>query len=133
MVESMGLAGDVTFTGYVPDEELPALYAAADALLMPSLYEGFGFPLLEAMACGTPVVCSRASSLPELAGDAALLVDPDDSEAFAAAITRLIQEPQLASTLRQRGLLHARQFTWEAAARQTSQLYHHVVLGSRSG
>src|SRR5690606_7691803 len=75
-VERLGVAGDVTFTGYVPDEDLPGLYSGATALLMPSYYEGFGFPLLEAMACGTPVVCSRASSLPELAGDAALLIDP---------------------------------------------------------
>jgi glycosyltransferase involved in cell wall biosynthesis len=126
-VESMGLTNDVLFTGYVPGEDLPGLYSAADALLLPSQYEGFGLPLLEAMACGTPVVCSSASSLPELAGDAALLIDPGDADGLAAAIRQLIDQPDLASTLRQRGLAQARKFTWEATARQTAQLYQDVA------
>jgi glycosyltransferase involved in cell wall biosynthesis len=130
-VESMGLTNDVLFTGYVPAEDLPGLYSAADALLLPSQYEGFGLPLLEAMACGTPVVCSRASSLPELAGDAALLIEPDDAEGLTAAIRQLIDQPDLASTLRQRGLAQARKFTWEATARQTAQLYQDVAQANR--
>jgi glycosyltransferase involved in cell wall biosynthesis len=126
-VDSMGLTNDVLFTGYVPAADLPGLYSGADALLLPSQYEGFGLPLLEAMACGAPVVSSRASSLPELAGDAALLIDPDDADSFTAAIRQLIDQPDLTATLRQRGLVQARHFTWQAAARQTAELYHHVA------
>jgi glycosyltransferase involved in cell wall biosynthesis len=126
-VVEMGLKDDVIFTGYVPAADLPGLYSGAEALLLPSQYEGFGLPLLEAMACGTPVVCSHASSLPELAGDAALLIDPTDANAFAAAIRQLIDQTELAQTLRQRGLVQARKFTWEATARQTAELYHKVA------
>ncbi|MCC6458487.1 MAG: glycosyltransferase family 4 protein [Caldilineaceae bacterium] len=122
-VTAMGLTNDVIFTGYVPGEDLPALYSGADCVLLPSQYEGFGLPLLEAMACGAPVVASSASSLPELAGDAALLIHPDDGAALAAAIRQILDQPEFASTLRARGLAQARRFTWEAAARQTAQLY----------
>jgi glycosyltransferase involved in cell wall biosynthesis len=122
-VIAMGLVNDVTYTGYVPGEDLPALYSAATCLLFPSQYEGFGLPVLEAMACGTPVVSSNASSLPELAGDATLLIDPDDARALAAAARQLIDKPELAATLCARGLAQARRFTWEAAARQTAELY----------
>ena len=127
LVESMGLTNDLLFAGYVPAADLPGLYSGADALLLPSQYEGFGLPLLEAMACGAPVVSSNASSLPELAGDAALLIDPDDAEGFTAAIRQLIDQPNLASILRQRGLLQARKFTWQAAARQTAELYTKIA------
>jgi alpha-1,3-rhamnosyl/mannosyltransferase len=123
-----GDSNDVIFTGYVPSEDLPVLYSAATALLLPSHYEGFGLPLLEAMACGTPVVCSRASSLPELAADAALLIDPNDVDSLTAAVRQIIDQPDLAATLRQRGLLQAGKFTWEAAALQTAQLYHEIAL-----
>jgi glycosyltransferase involved in cell wall biosynthesis len=92
-VERMGLQGQVKFTGYVPDEDLPALYNGADLFCFPSLYEGFGLPVLEAMACGTPVVTSNTSSLPEVAGEAALLVDPYDVEAIAAAMRRVLEDP----------------------------------------
>src|SRR5690606_29685970 len=112
-VTALGLESDVTFTGYVPGKDLPALYSAAEALLLPSQYEGFGLPLLEAMACGAPVVSSNASSLPELAGDAALLIDPADAGALAAATRQIIDQPELAATLRRRGIAQARQFTWE--------------------
>jgi glycosyltransferase involved in cell wall biosynthesis len=127
LVEQMGLTNDVTFAGYVPAEDLPTLYSAATALLMPSQYEGFGLPLLEAMACGAPVISSRASSLPELAGDAALLIDPDDASELTSAIRQLIDQPQLAATLCQRGLSQASKFTWEASARQTADLYQEVA------
>ena len=81
-LRELGLEDRLLFTGYVPDEDLPAIYSAADLFVFPSLYEGFGLPVLEAMACGTPVVCSNASNLPEMAGDAALLVDPTDVRAL---------------------------------------------------
>jgi len=126
-VVSMGLVDDVSFIGYVPEADLPALYAGADAFLFPSEYEGFGLPLLEAMACGVPVVCSRTSSLPELAGEAALLIDPHDAGALTAAIRQIIDHPELASTLRQRGLLQVRHFTWESTAHHTAQIYQDIV------
>jgi glycosyltransferase involved in cell wall biosynthesis len=126
-VEALDLAGDVVFPGYVPSADLPRLYAAADCLLMPSLYEGFGFPVLEAMACGTPVVCARASSLPEVAGDAALLAPIHDEEAFTAAIALVLTQPALASALRARGLARADAFTWERCARQTVDVYRTVA------
>ncbi len=126
-VEALGLRDDVIFAGYVPDADLPGLYSAADILLMPSQYEGFGFPLLEAMACGTPVICSRASSLPELAGDAARLVDIDDAEELCAAIRQLLDQPDVRAEMRMRGLARARRFTWEAAACQTASVYRQVV------
>ena len=127
LVEELGLAGDVTFAGRVPDDDLPALYAGADALLLPSLYEGFGFPVLEAMACGTPVVCADSSSLPEVAGDAALLVPATDDEALAAAVARILTEPGLADELRRRGAAQAARFRWEKCAAETVALYREVA------
>ncbi len=127
LVAELGLTDDVTFAGRVPDDDLPALYAGADALLLPSLYEGFGFPVLEAMACGTPVVCSHSSSLPEVAGDAALLVPPTDDEALAAALERILTEPGLADELRQRGTAQAARFRWEMCAAETVELYREVA------
>ncbi|MEZ4865350.1 MAG: glycosyltransferase family 1 protein [Caldilineaceae bacterium] len=125
-VAALGLSGDVHFTGYAPGDLLPALYSGATAVLQPSLYEGFGFPVLEAMACGAPVICSNVSSLPEAAGDAALQVAPLDDAALAAAILRLVQEPALAATLRLRGQRHAQSFRWENCATQTVELYQVV-------
>lgn len=131
--EGLGdLRRDIMFTGFVDDADLPALYAAADVFAFTSLYEGFGIPVVEAMACGTPVVCSPNSSLPEAAGDAALLVDPTDENGLASALRRLIEDHELRSVLRARGLAQARRFTWEAAARvllsayeQTHRQVHH--------
>ena len=127
LVAELALEDDVTFTGYVPAADLPGLYSAADALLLPSLYEGFGLPILEAMACGTPVICSRASSLPEMAGDAALYVPVDDAPTLAAAIVLLLAQPTLAATLRARGLRHVQQFSWQATAQQTVAVYQAVL------
>jgi glycosyltransferase involved in cell wall biosynthesis len=127
LVGEWGLADDVLFAGRVDDDDLPALYSGADCVLMPSLYEGFGFPVLEAMACGTPVVCSNSSSLPEVAGDAALMVNPEDDEALAAAVGRLLAEPDLRSQLRQRGEQQAAGFRWQECAAQTVQVYAAVV------
>jgi glycosyltransferase involved in cell wall biosynthesis len=124
-VSEQGLANRVLFTGFLPDEDKPALISGAAALVFPSLYEGFGFPVIEAMACGTPVVCSNTSSLPEVAGDpsassgqaAALLVDPLDVDAIAAAIDRIVSDSVLRWTLIARGYIQAAQFTWQACAR----------------
>ncbi len=127
LVDELGLTNDVTFAGRVPDADLPALYAGADGLLLPSLYEGFGFPVLEAMACGTPVVCADSSSLPEVAGDAALLVPAKDDEALAAAVERILTEPGLAEELRRRGAVQAARFRWETCAAETVALYGEVA------
>lgn len=116
----------VIFTGYVPDADLPALYTGADLFVFPSLYEGFGLPPLEAMACGTPVVCSNIASLPEVVGDAAITVDPYDVEGLAEAMHRVLTDADLQEKLRKRGLEQARQFTWERTARETTAVYREV-------
>ncbi len=113
------LPPNVFLSGYVPDEHLPALYSGALAFVFPSLYEGFGLPPLEAMACGTPVIASNTTSLPEVVGDAALTVDPLDSHAIAEAIRRLVADADLRASLAKRGLARARLFSWEKAAAQT--------------
>jgi glycosyltransferase involved in cell wall biosynthesis len=112
------------FAGYVADADLPALYAAATVFAYPSLYEGFGIPPLEAMACGTPVVASTAGALPEVLGDAALLVDPYDEDALAAALQAAAEDR---GDLRRRGLLRAARYTWPRAAAETWQLYEAVA------
>lgn len=111
--------GGVILPGYIADEDVAALYSGAEALLFPSLYEGFGFPVLEAMRCGTPVITSSTSSLPEVAGDAALLVNPRDVDAIAAAIGRVLGDAALRADLVAKGLAQERRFTWERAAEQT--------------
>nr|HID12592.1 glycosyltransferase family 1 protein [Anaerolineae bacterium] len=120
----------VLFPGYVPDEDLPALYAGAQALVFPSLYEGFGLPVLEAMACGTPVVCSNISSIPEVGGDAALYFDPTDTEALTEAIHTVLSDTGLHGEMRGRGLAQAARFSWRRAAEATAQVYR--TLTSRS-
>lgn len=123
LIERLGLAEAVVQVPYAADDDLPALYNLADVFVFPSFYEGFGLPPLEAMACGTPVVCSNAASLPEVVGDAALTVAPDDIEGMAAAIARVLDDPALAGDLRRRGLERAQQFTWERTARETMAVY----------
>lgn len=125
-VRRMGLEDRVLFTGFVPDVDLPGLYQAAEAFVFPSLYEGFGLPVLEAMACGTPVVCSAAASLPEVAGQAALLVPPKEVSAWATALASLLSDATLRAELSQRGLRQAARFSWEKAAHQTRQVYRQV-------
>jgi glycosyltransferase involved in cell wall biosynthesis len=122
-----GLEGEVVFTGYVPTEDLPDLYSAADLFVYPALYEGFGLPPLEAMACGTPVVASSAASLPEVLGEAALLVDPRDVRAMTSAILRVLGDADLARRLSGLGLAQARRFSWERTARETVEVYREAL------
>jgi glycosyltransferase involved in cell wall biosynthesis len=109
----------VRLLDYVADEDLAGLYSGALAFVFPSLYEGFGFPVLEAMACGAPVICSNTSSLPEVAGEAALLIDPTDTPALVAALRRVIAEPGLRAALVARGYEQAKRFSWAKAAGET--------------
>jgi glycosyltransferase involved in cell wall biosynthesis len=120
---SAGVADDVRFLGWVGDAEIEGLWAIADAFAFPSLYEGFGLPVLEAMARGVPVACSNASSLPEVVGDAAILFDPHDESAIARALERLLDDPREAERLRSRGRERARLFTWQSTARMTLASY----------
>jgi glycosyltransferase involved in cell wall biosynthesis len=126
-VKRLGLEGHVLFPGFVDDDDLPALYSAAEVLAYPSIYEGFGLPLLEAMACGTPVVTSITSSLPELAGDAALLIEPTEVEAIAAAMCRLLQDADLRRRLVVAGFEQIRKFAWEKAAAQLLGIYEAIA------
>jgi len=127
LAEALGLAGVVHFLGYVPDSDLPLLYGAAEVFVFPSLHEGFGLPLLEAMACGTPVVASTRGALPEVAGDAALLVEPDPPEALAEGIYRLITDAALRGEYRQRGLQRAQAFSWRRTAEATLAVYRQAA------
>ena len=121
------LAGSVVLTGQVADDDLPALYRGARLFVFPSLYEGFGLPVLEAMACGTPVACSNTTSLPEVAGAAAALFDPNDADEMAAVIGALASDPELRAALRARGLARARAFSWDDAARATLEVYRDAL------
>jgi len=122
-LESLGLQDLVHFPGWVDQKDLAALYSLADVYVFPSIYETFGIPILEAMACGCPVIASTAGALPELAGDAALLVDPHDSEALANNIRQVITSDKLARRYRAAGLDRAREFTWLETAKQTLQIF----------
>lgn len=117
--EMSGYADDIVFTGFVPTEDLPDLYCGADVFVFPSLYEGFGLPVLEAMCCGIPVACSNISSMPEVAGDAALLFDPYDEEAIEEALRELLTDPELRAYYAQRGLERSQRFTWSVTAART--------------
>jgi glycosyltransferase involved in cell wall biosynthesis len=122
----------VKVLGFVDDADLPPLMSGALALAFPSLYEGFGLPALEAMACGTPVLTSTTSSMPEVVGDAGLLVDPLDVNAISAGLTRLVRDDALRAGLRQRGLARAATFTWERAARETLAVLRAAVATTRA-
>jgi glycosyltransferase involved in cell wall biosynthesis len=122
-VKALGLQKEVIFTGFVDDEDLPHLYRGAQLFVFPSLYEGFGLPILEAMASGVPVVTSRAASMPEVAGEAAMLVDPHDVQAIADGMRQVLYKDGLRDVLIQKGLARARHFTWESVAQKTLELY----------
>ena len=121
--DDLGVARQVVFTGFVSEEELVALYNGAEALVYPSLYEGFGLPVLEAMACGTPVITSARGSLPEAAGDAAIMVDPLNVEDIAAAMLRIAQDEMLRRQLIARGFTQASKFSWRNTAEQMLAVY----------
>ncbi|MEE4362765.1 MAG: glycosyltransferase family 1 protein [Desulfotignum sp.] len=116
----------VFFTGHVPDQDLKAVYTGAAALVYPSLYEGFGLPIVEAMACGCPVICSDTASMPEVAGDAALLIDPHRSDSLAHAIDTMVHDTGVRTSFIQKGFGRAGQFTWEKTARQTIDIFSRV-------
>jgi glycosyltransferase involved in cell wall biosynthesis len=125
-VEELGVARAVCFPGYVEDGDLPALLSGAACFAFPSLYEGFGFPVLEAQACGTPVVASSASSVPEVAGEAALYVDPLDSGALARALARILQDGPLRTALIEKGFANVQRFSWRRCAEQVLAVLERV-------
>jgi glycosyltransferase involved in cell wall biosynthesis len=126
-VHSHKLHKYVRFLGYLKDDTLTVLYRLASVFVFPSLYEGFGLPPLEAMASGTPVVTSNVSSLPEVTGDAAVLVDPYDVESIEDGMRRVIDDPALAQLLRERGLKRAREFSWAHSVEKTQRVYREVA------
>ena len=130
-VQELGIEQRAIFTGYVADADLPALLSGARVFAFPSLYEGFGLPVLEAMACGVPVVCSNVSSLPEVAGDAALLVDPLDTGAWVAALERALTDEELRAELIRRGYAQVRRFSWRRAAEETLKVLERVGQTSK--
>lgn len=122
-IDKLNLQNDVVFTGYVSDEGLPALYNAADLFVYPSIYEGFGLPPLEAMACGTPVITSNTSSLPEVVGDAGIMVDPYDVDGLADAMHEVLADGGLRANMIKKGLERAKMFSWEQCAKETLEVY----------
>ena len=125
-VSELGLTNEVVFTDYVAEEDLPAYYCGAECFILPSLYEGFGFPPLEAMACGCPVIVSNVASLPEVTGEAAIKVDPYDTNMLARTLEMVLTDEGLRRELVSKGLERARQFSWKKAARQTMEVYQSV-------
>ncbi len=127
LVAKLGLQEKVLFPGYVPEEDLPRLYSAADALVFPSLYEGFGLPPLEAMACGCPVITSRAASIPEVCGDAACYIDPYSVDSIAEGVYKVITQPKLKQHLVRKGLDRAKRFTWSKTAQRVLEILEYVA------
>jgi glycosyltransferase involved in cell wall biosynthesis len=126
-VRKLGLEGNVLFSGFIPDDDLPAVYSAATVFVFPSLYEGFGLPPLEAMACGTPCVVSNSSSLPEVTGTAGLLFNPTSSEGLADCMVKVLTQPELSASLREAGLRQAALYSWKRAAEETLQVYSEAL------
>jgi glycosyltransferase involved in cell wall biosynthesis len=127
LIDALGITDDVHLVGWVEEAHKPALYRGAACAVFASQYEGFGLPVLEALACGTPLVTSNVSSLPELVGDAGFVVDPADVQGLAGAILSCLVDEPLAAELRRRGPRQAARFTWAQTARQTLQAYKEVV------
>lgn len=126
-VEALGLQDRVRFTGYVPDDDLPLWYNAATLLVFPSVYEGFGMPVVEAMACGTPVVAANTSSVPEATGEAALLFEPQDVAGLADRIAAVLNNSNLSAKMQEQGLRQAQRFSWEQAGRETAAVYRRAL------
>lgn len=131
LVKDLGISGGVRFTGYIDNNDIASVYSGAAVFVYPSLYEGFGLPILEAMSCGTPVVTSNTSSMPEVAGDAAELVPPSDTGEIAAALERVLENAGLRMEMREKGLKRASMFSWERCARETLDVYRKVVESGR--
>jgi glycosyltransferase involved in cell wall biosynthesis len=129
LVDELGMGDRIHYLGYVPEADLPALYNAATVFAFPSLYEGFGLPVLEAMACGTPVLTSEVSATAEVAGSAAVLVDPRDVDAISDGLRRLITDPLQRDSYGRRGISRAAEFSWKSAANETHAVYQRAVLG----
>ncbi|OQY31441.1 MAG: hypothetical protein B6243_08540, partial [Anaerolineaceae bacterium 4572_5.2] len=121
------LSEHIVFPGYLPQEDLPLWYNASDLFVYPSHFEGFGLPVLEAMACGTPVITSNVSSLPEVAGEAGILLHPTDTEALNQAMQTVFRNANLARDMRQKGLVQAAKFNWRKTAAQTAQIYRQTL------
>ena len=126
-IRKSGYEDDIIFAGFVPDEDVPVYYNAADIFVFPSLYEGFGLPLLEAMACATPLISSTSSCLPEVAGEAALLADPEDPEQFAEHLENILSDETLAKEMREKGLRRAAEFSWDRTAQDTLAVYRKLA------
>ncbi|MDO9026797.1 MAG: glycosyltransferase family 1 protein, partial [bacterium] len=126
-IEKEGLASSVRYLGFVEREKLPDVYRQASVLLMPSLYEGFGMPLLEAMACGIPVIASRRGSIPEVAGEATFYVDPKDPKDIARGMEKVLNDSTLRQDLITKGLLRAKAFTWKRTAEETLMVYRKII------
>jgi len=122
-----GLESGVIFTGYVSREELSSLYSGASCFVFPSLYEGFGLPILEAMKCGCPVVTSNLSSMPEVAGEAGILVNPLDVKDIVRGIEMVIRDKATGERLRKKGFEQVKKFSWEKTAKETLRVYHEVI------
>ena len=129
-IETSPFRDDIILTGFVEDDDLPVLYNAADVFVFPTLFEGFGLPVVEAMACGTPVITTNVSCLPDVSGEAAMLVDPNDPEAFATAMTNVLSDEAVARQMTERGFARAAGYSWERTARETVAVYRKVINAS---
>ncbi len=126
IVESLKLSSEVIFTDFVPNMDLPAYYSGAEVFVLPTLYEGFGFPVLEAMACACPVITSNNSSLPEVVGEAGIMVNPYDIDSLAQAMRQVLTDSELREDMVRKGLEQSKRFSWEKTAEQTLEVYNKV-------
>ncbi len=129
-VQSLRLEDEVIFTGYIADKELPLVYNSAELFVYPSTYEGFGLPPLEAMACGVPVITSNISSLPEVTGDAAILINPDNADELSAAMAKVISSSSLRESMINKGFERVKMFSWKKAAEETLEVYKDILAGN---
>lgn len=127
MIREYKIGEKVVFPGYISSEDLPTVNSAASLFVFPSFYEGFGLPPLEAMACGTPVICSNSSSFPETVGEAAIMVSPEDSALLSKEIDRVLTDEELQKEMIQKGLQQAKLFSWDKTAEQTIEIYKTIL------
>ncbi|PIN89775.1 glycosyltransferase family 1 protein [Candidatus Pacearchaeota archaeon CG10_big_fil_rev_8_21_14_0_10_32_14] len=126
-IDELKLENDVIFTGYVEEEDLPSIYNGASLFVYPSYYEGFGLPPLEAMSCGCPVITSNTSSIPEVVGDAGIMINPNDVDELAKQIKRVLSDKKLRENMKQKGLKQSKKFSWEKCAREHLEVYEEVI------